>query len=188
MKENGLIYRAKNGDETAFNSLIQEHRELMFRYAYLIVYDAHIAEDVTQEAVLRIYKHLDGFDESYSFRPWALQITRNIARNHNRSWGRYKNMLMRLMNFPHRENFDIESLSLAQQEAKELHDAVQKLGVDHQDVIYARYFLDLSVEESAKILGIAEGTVKSRSHRALKQLKTVIEQHFPQLKPEAADE
>lgn len=188
MEENGLIRHAKNGDEAAFSSLIQAHRELMFRYAYLIVYDAHIAEDVTQEAVLQIYKHLAGFDETYSFRPWALQITRNIARNHNRSWGRYKNMLMRLMSFHRRENFDIESLSLAQQEAKQLHEAVQQLTAEHQDVIYARFFLDLTVEESAKILGIAEGTVKSRSHRAIKQLKAVIEQQYPQLKPEASDE
>ena len=188
MKENGLIYQAKNGDRTAFNSLIQAHRDIMFRYAFLIVYDAHIAEDVTQEAVLRIYKHLDGFDENYAFRPWALQITRNIARNHNRSWGRYKNMLMRFMSFQYNENSDIESLSLAQQAAKQLHEAVQKLSVDHQDVIYARFFLEMSVEESAKILDIAEGTVKSRSHRALNQLKTVIDEQYPQLKPEASDE
>ena len=82
-----LILRAKQGDTGAFNALIDTYREVMFRYAYLIVRDEAIADDVVQEAVLRIYRALDTFDTGREFRPWALSITRNLARNNNRAWG-----------------------------------------------------------------------------------------------------
>ena len=186
--EESLIQRAQEGDKVAFNSLIGQYRETMFRYAYLIVSDAQIAEDVTQDAILRIYKYLNRFDKTHAFRPWALQITRNVARNNNRSWGRYKHMVKRLITFHQRDSVNVESLTVAQQHAQHLHEAVHQLKNDHQDIIYTRFFLDLSVEEAAHILGIAEGTVKSRSHRALKQLKVIIEQHYPHLKLEASDE
>lgn len=178
------IQRAKEGDAQAFDQLIESHRDVMFRYAYLIVRDAHLADDVTQEAVLRIYRYIRQFDEAGSFRPWALQITRNVARNQNRARGRYKHMLSRLINIRQPQVVDVELLTHQQRQAQDLHRAVSQLPEAHQDVIYARYFLDLSVEECAIVLGIAEGTVKSRSHRALRQLKAVIIQHYPQLKRE----
>jgi RNA polymerase sigma-70 factor (ECF subfamily) len=186
--EDELIRRAKHGDATAFDNLVEMHRETMFRYAYLIVCDAHLAEDVTQEAVLRAYKYLHRFDATQAFRPWALQIVRNLARNQNRSWGRYKHMLTRMFDGYQRKSNDVEAVTVAQQQAQHLHEAVRQLSADYQEVIYARYFLELSVEECASTLRIAKGTVKSRSHRALKQLKAVIEQHYPHLKQEIPHE
>ena len=57
-----------------------------------------------------------------------------------------------------------------------------------QEVIYLRYFLDLSVEESAATLSVAPGTVKSRLSRALGRLRTMVESEFPALVEEYADE
>jgi RNA polymerase sigma-70 factor, ECF subfamily len=186
--EEQLIQRAKQGDEAAFNALIDQHREVIFRYAYLIVRDSHTAEDVAQEAVLRIYRYLHRMDETRAFRPWALQITRNLARNHNRSWGRYKQMLAQFINGRETHTSDVEALTHAQQQAAHLHHAVSHLKADHQDVIYTRYFMGFSVEESAIALSIAEGTVKSRAHRALCELKALIEREFPQLREEIPHE
>ncbi len=176
-----LITQAKAGNRQAFNRLIDEHRELMFRYAYLIVRDAAIAEDVTQEAVIRIYRSISSFDESREFRPWALSITRNLARNNNRSWGRYKHMMSRFTKGRESGKVDVEMQTHRQQQASLLHEAVSQLDKHYQDVIYARYFMNLSVEETAVALGIAEGTVKSRASRALKQLKGLIEGEYPAL-------
>jgi RNA polymerase sigma-70 factor, ECF subfamily len=181
--EEQLIRRAKLGDEAAFNTLIDQHREVIFRYAYLIVRDAHTAEDVAQEAVLRIYRYLQRLDETRAFRPWALQITRNLARNHNRAWGRYKQMLTHFINGRDAQHTsDVETLTHAEQQAYHLHRAVSRLKTDYQDVIYARFFMGFSVEESAIALSIPEGTVKSRAHRAVCQLKALIDKEYPQLR------
>lgn len=176
-----LVAQAKAGNQQAFNALIETHREQMFRYAYLIVLDASVAEDVTQEAVIRIYRALGNFDESREFRPWVLSITRNLARNNNRSWGRYKHMMSRFINGRESQKVDIEMLTHRQQQAQVLHEAVSQLDAHFQDVIYARYFMNLSIEASAMTLDIAEGTVKSRSSRALKQLRGLIEREYPEL-------
>lgn len=186
--EEQLIQRAKQGDDAAFNALIDQHREVIFRYAYLIVRDAHTAEDVAQEAILRIYRYLQRLDETRAFRPWALQITRNVARNQYRAWGRYKQMLSNFINGRETHTGDVEALTHAQQQAHHLHKAVSRLKVDHQDVIYARFFMGFSIEESAIALSIAEGTVKSRAHRALCELKALIEKDYPQLREEVPHE
>lgn len=153
----------------------------MFRYAYLIVRDAERADDVTQDAVWRVYRNMRHYDKSRPFRPWALGITRNLARNHNRARGRYQHWMGRFVTQQAKQSASLESFSEAQAQARDLHQAVSRLASGHQDVIYARYFLELSVAECAEMLGLSEGTVKSRSHRALKQLKAVVEQHYPQL-------
>lgn len=185
--ESDLIQRAKNGDDSAFDALIEQHREVIFRYAYLITRDAHAAEDVAQDAVLRIYRYLHQFRGECAFRPWALQITRNVARNNNRAWGRRK---YRVMQFINQRDFsgagisDVESLTQQQQQAQQLHEVVSQLNPDYRDVVYMRFFVGLSVEETAQALNVADGTVKSRMHRALKQLRTLIQAQYPHLNEE----
>lgn len=182
--ERDLIQRAQAGDAAAFNELIAPHREALFRYAFLIAADAHAAEDITQEALLRIYTQLGRFDAQYAFRPWALAIVRNLARNQRRSWGRRKHLWQRLAQRQARTSPDVAAETQAQHDAQDLHAAVRQLGAAQQDVIYARYFLELSVDESADVLEVAAGTVKSRSHRALKQLRAIIERDYPHLREE----
>lgn len=76
---------------------------------------------------------------------------------------------------------EAHSATTAQADAELLWQAVRKLGQRDQEVIYLRYFLELSVAESAEALEVAEGTVKSRLARALKRLHQVVERDFPAL-------
>ena len=64
-------------------------------------------------------------------------------------------------------------------EANDLWKAVQNLNEPDQQVVYLRYFMDLSVAETADVLQVAEGTVKSRLSRALEKLRVIIKQNFP---------
>lgn len=73
---------------------------------------------------------------------------------------------------------------LQEQEAQELWQAVQQLQRSDQEVIYLRFFLDLSVADTAITLGVAEGTVKSRLSRALTRLRTLVLREFPGLHKE----
>jgi RNA polymerase sigma factor (sigma-70 family) len=75
----------------------------------------------------------------------------------------------------------IEEKSMHNMDASELWHAVQTLGLAEQQIVYLRYFLDLSVAETAQVLQVAEGTVKSRLSRALEKLRTIIQQDFPVL-------
>ena len=180
MDESTLARHAANGDAAAWESLMVTHQEAVFRLAYLLLGDPDDAEDTAQESFLRAWKALGSFDPARPLRPWLLSITANLARNRRRSAGRYFAALMRAFrDEPASEG--IEEQSAQNFQAKELWKAVQKLSTLDQQIVYLRYFLDVPVAETAQILQVAEGTVKSRLSRALEKLRRVIQQDFPVL-------
>lgn len=180
MDESTLIRQAANGDASAWESLMQMHQEPVFRLAYLLLGDPDDADDTAQESFLRAWKYLKRFDTTRPLRPWLLSITANLARNHRRSAGRYLAALMRAFR-DEPASVRIEEKSAQNMEANELWRAVQNLNTPDQQIIYLRYFLDLSVHETAQVLDVAEGTVKSRLNRAVEKLRTIIQQDFPVL-------
>lgn len=187
MSEVNLIDQARRGDQTAWSTLVARHQEAVFRLAYLLLGDPDEAKDTAQEAFIRAFQALDRFDPDRALRPWLLSIAANQARNRRRAMGRYLAALKRV--------FQSEGLALAtpgpddqqqQWEARTLWQAIRCLKADDQEIIYLRYFLGLSVAETAEAVGIAPGTVKSRLSRALERLQSVIDEQFPALREERA--
>jgi len=180
LDEPTLIRHAANGDAMAWEPLVQVHQEAVFRLTYLLLGDPDDAEDVAQETFLRAWKHLKRFDSTRPLRPWLLSIAANLARNRRRSAGRYFAALTRAFR-TEPVPASIEEKSAQRMEANHLWKAVQSMSVPDQQIVYLRYFLDLSVAETAQVLRIAEGTVKSRLSRALEKLRAIIQQEFPVL-------
>lgn len=170
--ETDLISRARQGDETAYEMLVQEHQEAVFRLAYLLLGDPGDADDVAQETFIHAFKALDRFDTTRPVRPWLLRIASNLASNRRRAMRRYLSALERMV------RADPDALASKEDspkwDAQALWQAVRQLERADQEIIYLRYFLELSELEIAETLGIAQGTVKSRLHRALGRLRTVM--------------
>lgn len=180
-----LITLARQGDETAWAALVQQEQAAVFRLAYLLLGDADEAADVAQETFVRAFRHLARFDAARPLRPWLLQIAKNLAYNRRRSLRRYLAAVQRWWQTAP-ASAELLDATAQEQEAQELWQAVQQLQANDQEVIYLRYFLDLSVAETAATLGVAEGTIKSRLSRALARLRTVVEREFPDLYKEGA--
>lgn len=180
MTDAELIARARRGDDAAWETLIRQNQEAVFRLAYLILGDPADADDIAQETFIRAYRALDHFDTTRAARPWLLSIAANLARNRLRSVGRYVAALQRFL----RADPD----ALAPAAAPEASDsqllwlAVRRLNDADQEIIYLRYFSEMSEVETAEALQIAAGTVKSRTHRALGRLRAVVEKEFPSLR------
>lgn len=175
--EADLIRRARDGDDTAYERLVREHQEAVFRLAYLFLGSAADAEDTAQEVFIRAHRALARFDDSRPLRPWLLSITANTARNRRRAFGRYMHALRRMILPEPGESAEADSRI----EAQALWQAVRRLSAVDQEVIYLRYFLELSVDEAAEAMHVEPGTVKSRLSRALSRLRDVIERDFPLL-------
>jgi RNA polymerase sigma factor (sigma-70 family) len=178
-----LIQRARKGDDSAWAVIVRNHQEVVFRLCYLILGDADDAEDIAQEALIRAVGNLKNFDETRPLRPWLLQIARRLARNRQRSVGRYFNKLVLYWNsrmdgttIKIESEFDRKAVSL------KLWENVRKLDRIDQEVIYLRYFLDLSTTETAQVIQKPEGTVKSRLARALAKLQVMVEESNLELK------
>ena len=187
--EAALLAHARRQDEAAWEALVRQHQEAVFRLAYLLLGSgatAAEAEDVAQETFVRAYLKLGQFEDGRPLRPWLLAIAANLARNRRRSRGRYWAALQRwwkgvgetkaVESGPERRA-DLDD----RWQAEQLWRAVQQLSPDHQQAVYLRYFLDLSEEEMAATLEVAQGTVKSRLYRARKALRAVIEAEIPAL-------
>ncbi len=163
---------------------MQEHHAGVFRLAYLLLGDCDDAEDVAQETFIRAYRAIHKFDATREMRPWLLRIATNLVRNKWRSVARFMAALQRLVfaepalaQSPSTENATEASLR-----AQQLWQAVRRLPHNDQEIIYLRHFLEVSEAEASEVLGVALGTVKSRTHRALTKLKSVIEKEFPELR------
>jgi RNA polymerase sigma-70 factor (ECF subfamily) len=179
--ESTLISHAANGDAAAWEPLVLAHQEAVFRLSYLLLGDPDEAEDVAQETFLRAWKHLKRFNSARPLRPWLLSIASNLASNRRRSAGRYISALMRAFRSEPASSPGVEEKSAQKLEAADLWKAVQNLSTPDQKIIYLRYFLELSVGETAQALDVPEGTVKSRLSRALERLRGIIQQDFPVL-------
>ena len=181
MDESTLPRHAINGDAAAWEPLVLAHQEAVFRLSYLLLGDPDDAEDIAQESFLGAWNYLKRFDPTRPLRPWLLSIASNLASNRRRSAGRYLAALTRAFRNEPTASANVEQKSAQHMEANDLWEAVRTLSVADQQIIYLRYFLELSVTETAQSLGVAEGTVKSRLSRALERLRGIIQQDFPVL-------
>jgi RNA polymerase sigma-70 factor (ECF subfamily) len=180
-----LIQRACRGDQAAWSRLLQMHQLAVYRLAYLWLADADEAGDITQEVFVRTFRTLDRLDPSLPLRPWLLRVTTNLVRNRHRYLKRYLAALVRWWQAEAEPAEPPPGDTLAGQwEAKTLWLATRRLSPPDQEIIYLRYFLELSIAETAQVTSLAPGTVKSRLHRALSRLRTVIEREFPELQEE----
>jgi len=167
-----LIERARAGDGSAFSQLVQQHQQLAFRTAYLILGDTAEAEDAAQEAFLKAYHALARFRSDAPFRPWLLEIVANQARNQRRAAGRRAQLALRAADLSDGELAPGPELAVLQHEQRQrLLRAVESLREAERLAVAGRYFLNLSEAELAALLGCPRGTVKSRLARALDRLR-----------------
>jgi RNA polymerase sigma-70 factor (ECF subfamily) len=160
----------------AYEELVRRHQAVAIRTAHLFAPDAD-AEDAVQEAFVKAYAALGRFRAGAPFRPWLLRIVANEARNRRRSAGRRAGLALRSVEArrPDAAAPSPESADLADEQRGWLLAGVNALRDEDREVIAARYFLDLSETESAELLGVPRGTVKSRLSRALGRLRARLE-------------
>jgi RNA polymerase sigma-70 factor (ECF subfamily) len=138
------------------------------------------AEDVVQDAFVKAYDALGRLRPGAPFRPWFLKIVANETRNLHRSAGRRAAREQRAFArveplLSHRPDEPADAV-LADERQEDLVRGLATLSGPHREVVTCRYLLDLDETTTAQVLGWPRGTVKSRLHRALRQLGTALEQ------------
>lgn len=174
-REAGLVRRARDGDSDAFGELVTTHQQAAFRVACLLAGDPADAEEAAQEGFVRAWSALGRFRDDAPFRPWLLAIVGNEARNRRRSRARREGVVGRALALVGREHDDGPDLAVILAEARsEVRGGLVALPAGERAVVACRYLLDLSEAETAAVLGIPPGTVKSRLHRGLGRLRAAL--------------
>jgi RNA polymerase sigma factor (sigma-70 family) len=127
------------------------------------------ADDVVQEAFVKAYRALPRYRADAPFRPWLLRIVANETKNTVRSRKRRERLARRALEMRPPDEPVLHAIE--EERRRALLAAVRALGSKDRDVVVCRYFLGLSEAETATILSLNRGTVKSRTSRALVRLR-----------------
>jgi RNA polymerase sigma-70 factor (ECF subfamily) len=162
-----LVRAARRGDAAACAALYRRHAALVWRAAYAVVGQREAAEDVLQETFVQAFAALGRFDERRPLEPWLRRIAVRRALNWRRSARPERSAVEGVAEGPYaRVEGDDELL-----------DAVRTLPEERRQAVALRYWLDLPPAEIGELLGVPEGTIRSRLARALRDLRTVMEEH-----------
>jgi RNA polymerase sigma-70 factor (ECF subfamily) len=178
-REQDLIDQARLGDLTSFEALVDRYAVYVFNLALRVVGDSHEAENLTQEAFLRAWRGLPGFQGRAKFSTWLYQIVTNLC---NSRLPRLRLELSALtpeedaLQLPDERQF-VEASLLSKELQTWLHAAVDRLPVSYRLLISLRYLQELSYAEIAQMTGLPLGTVKTGIHRARHILKEALERY-----------
>jgi RNA polymerase sigma-70 factor, ECF subfamily len=178
-----LIQRIKSGEHDLFYRLIQPYERRVYAAALAILRNEADAEDVTQDSILKAFRHLSQFRGEAKFSTWLLQITVNEARMRKRRMtARAMESISETQNdegdYIPREFADwreIPSESLERSEVRSaLVEALSSLGEKYRSVFVLRDIQHLTIDETAKVLDISPGSVKTRLLRARLMLRDFL--------------
>lgn len=188
----GLVEKAKRGDPLAWEMLVRRYSGKVHNLCRRFTFRGDYAEDLTQEAFLRIFRHLDQFRaESGSFANWMIRITQNLLIDHYRKNRLARQSLtsgadsrqwddQRLANLPSVKPSPHSEVESGEKKAA-LRNALKELPPLLRQAVILRYLKELSYREMAALLRIPDGTVKSRINRGRIELARKMVSLHPDL-------
>ncbi|MCG0238135.1 MAG: RNA polymerase sigma factor [Firmicutes bacterium] len=167
----GLVRRMQRGDEAALVRVMERYGPAILAYTYRIVGDRHLAEEILQDTMLKVWQHARLFRVDGHLKAWLFKVARNNAIDYKR---RKRPVVEELgPTLPaqtQRPDREAERAWVATR----IDAALTALPLVYREVVELRYYHQLDYQEIAEVLGIPLGTVKSRISYALKRLPRLL--------------
>ena len=187
MNEKDAIAQLKRGDVRGLETLVRKYQLEAVRVAQPITNDLGLAEEIVQEAFVRVYQHIDQFDETRPFRPWFLRIVVNDALKLAEQQRRLVSLDSAQPSETATDSISLDDrLTYEQDEFGEKYDDAEMcqeilsgLSPEHRAVLELKYYLEMTDEEIADTIQIPPGTVKSRLHAAKLQIRSLLKRLSP---------
>jgi RNA polymerase sigma-70 factor (ECF subfamily) len=186
-EDRALVTRAQAGDVTAFRRLVERHQRRAFTIAFALVRDEHDANELVQDAFLRVFKSLSSFQGGSSFFTWLYRIITNLSIDLKRKPGRQAaadldearldmdaDADMDLPFLSRLDGADPADVVRRREIASRLQAALDALPSYHRAVIVMREIDGLSYEEMAQAMGVSKGTIMSRLFHARQKLQRAL--------------
>ncbi|TDB80180.1 sigma-70 family RNA polymerase sigma factor [Micromonospora sp. KC721] len=171
-----LVARAQSGDAEAFGLVYDRYVDQVFRFIYRRVLDRQAAEDLTSETFLRALRNLAAFRRpGGDFGAWITTIARNLVINYMRSHQRRERPVAELHDaVPAGRVSSPESAAVDTLTREALMAGIEQLNPVQRQCITLRYLRELSIEETAQVLGKTPSAVKGLQYKALKALRGLL--------------
>lgn len=175
-----LIRQAQNGDTEAFGQLYEQYAPAVFRFLYAHLEDRLDAEDLTEEAFLRVWQALPGFQEQGApFGGFVFRVARNALYDHYR-----RNRRRPTTSLAQDWQDDLQpdpAVSVPERlERRAVRAVLAALSDDHRQVLSLRFLAGLSPDETAAAMGRSAGAIRVLQHRALAAMRKLLPGHEPE--------
>ena len=173
--EKNLIDRVIYGDEEAFAQIMEHYAPGVFTLIVRIIRNDEVAEELTQDVFVNVYRHINSFGGNSSFSTWLYRIAYNAAISHSRKQ-KHPTLQIDEGRLQGVELNDVERMEAAKDDAtiEALTKAIEQLDPTERALITLFYYEERSVAECAEIMAQSEGNIKVRLHRIRKKLYLLI--------------
>jgi RNA polymerase sigma-70 factor (ECF subfamily) len=167
-----LVERVKNGDRRAFWDLMSIYEEMIFRFCYRILLVKEVAEDIARDTFLKAFDKIRDLKDNNKFKTWLFSIANNKCMDELKRSKKYKEI-------PEDDGVDVlqdekgspEEISGEEERKGRLIKEINRLDAKHKEVVLLVHYEGLSYEETAEVLNVPVGTVRSRLSRGLFKLQ-----------------
>ncbi|HMD38565.1 MAG TPA: RNA polymerase sigma factor [Candidatus Acidoferrum sp.] len=166
-----LMLEVRNGAGDTLGVLFDRYHAPLYNFYAKLTGDRTLSEDLVQEVFLRILKYRQSYQPGTPFRAWIYQIARNARVDHYRKTPKH-------ITYEPEMSPPVMPKDAAQEseEAALLHRAMMQMPEEKREILILSRFQELKYEEIARLLGCELGTVKTRIHRAIQELRQVFRQ------------
>ncbi|WP_368859060.1 sigma-70 family RNA polymerase sigma factor [Cohnella sp. GbtcB17] len=160
--------------DVVLNELMNEYGNDVWNFAFYLIRRSDYADDICQDVFLTLYEKLHTFRGESHIKSWLLTITRNRTYKYRRN--AYFSRVVLVNNAAKNgTSRSAEAEMFDRMETRHIWINVMKLPLRYREVLLLEIHYQLSIQEMAKMLDVAEGTIKSRLHRARKRLSTLLQ-------------
>ncbi len=166
--------RFLKGDDDEIVEIIRDYKDGLILFLNRYVNNIHIAEELAEDTFFRLVTRKPRFAAKYSFKTWLYTIGRNIAINYVRSADRVSGIPIEDLERISADEYSIERAYLQDERKITVHRALAKIKADYSQVLYLKYFEDLSNEQIAVVMRRTKRQIENLSYQAKQSLKSEL--------------
>lgn len=176
MTDEQLVQHIAHGDEASMEALVYRYHKPIYIYLQRMLNDRELAEDLSQECFVRLYRSIKSGRIPTRFRPWIYRIAANLCKDVWKSSAYRKEVLEEAEKLSlHSDGETVTSILERQWRREAVVRALKRLTVEEREIIVLRFYQDLKLDEVAETLQLPLGSVKSKLYRTFKKLANLLE-------------
>ena len=176
-----IMLKVKEGDDSAFSYLIEKYRRPIISFMYRMVHNSAVAEELTQEVFLRVYRSRSGYEAEAKFTTWLYRIATNLAVNHARDTKHERPELKKSLDEPDEETglmmdvadsrMNVEQQIVRRERLAAIRKQVESLPERQRMAVMMHKYQNMDYKQIADVLHLSESATKSLLFRAYETLR-----------------